>query len=194
MVSPESIIHAALLTQIFVLGIVFVGAVLLKQNETPGYLPIDQPITTSIFVLTLGNAIISLLLLCLSNAYSTLWMPLAREMSFTGIRWQTSLLAVWVIDIFFVSYVAKKTGGSRSSPFAALFFVFPTIALFLHEPGWRLFLYTGLVVVLFSLANIFPDEGEQQERISDQMNQLCFWFVSVAAFILTTTIGFVTRE
>ncbi len=109
-----------------------------------------------------------------------------KEIPFHGIEWQQAILGVWILDILLLAILVDFTGGSHSSPFTSLFFVFPTIALFLHESGWRLVLYTGLVALLFSVSFRKPAEPDPSTMFS-------YWFVSVASFILTTAIGFVTR-
>ena len=186
-ISPESIIAAALITQVSVLAIVFLGALSLRLSEVPGYLPVDQPRSNQIFVFTLGVAVFSVAILCLSNAYSEMWLPAMKLMSFSGIPWERSILTVWITDLILLGFLVRHTGGGLSSPFTSLFFVFPTIALFLHESGHRIFLYTGLSIVLFTMTLVSNEED------SNSTHRFCFWLVSVSCFVLTTAVGFVTR-
>lgn len=188
--NPESVVGAALITQVAVIFVVFVGALLLRRGEEPGYRLIDVPKSSTIFRYLLGLGLLTLIILCFSDAFSNIWRPFAGVPFFGIMTWKTALFATWLIDILSVGALVAFTGGSRRSPFLATLFVFPTIALFLHESGSHLIDYTGIATVLYSLF-LFPwFDGSDNIR----ENTECVWWVTVCCFVLTTGLGFITRQ
>jgi hypothetical protein len=188
---PESVIAAAVITQICVLGIVFLGAYFRRRFERPSYFLLNN----NIFMYELAVALITMLIFFLSNAFSVFWVPVAKDLSFNGIiQWDSSILLVWIIDILSLSELVNYTGGSSSSPFTPLFFVFPTIALFLHEPIWRVILYAGLVFVLFTYRVWIYYGHRERYNLEETISKFPLCFVSVASFVLTTAIGVWTRK
>ena len=190
-IGPETIISAAFIAQIAVLLIVLIGS-LFRIN------PSDQGITWPsrkrltnpnglILGWLAGSTIITLLVLGLSDAFSAQWLPITRGLQFSGVPWEWAICTVWIWDISLLGSLVRYTGGAGSSPFTSLFFVFPTIAIFLHESGLRLIIYTALAVFFFSIC--IPDSSDEEPS-----SKLSFWLVSVASFVLTTAMGFFTRQ
>lgn len=186
-ISPGNIIAAAFLAQIAVTLIVSLGTAL-RQAENRIWTSRASQVNENgpIYKFLAIAAVITLLLLSLTDAFSPLWVPTMRDFQYGGIPWGSAILWVWISDILLIGWLVGYTGGSRTSPFTPLFFVFPTIALFLHEPGWRIFLYAALVVNLFTFCLFIPVNEDQQNKSS-------FWLVSAASFALTTATGFFTR-
>ena len=189
-IDPGTIIAAAFIAQIAILLIVLLGS-LFRPN------PSDQGVAWPsrkrqinpngrIFGYLAGSTIITLLVLGLSDAFSALWLPITRGFQFSGFPWEWAILLVWILDISLLGSLVCYTGGALSSPFTSLFFVFPTIALFLHESGLRLILYTTLVVIIFTISILQTEEEKSRSTLS-------FWIVSVSSFVLTTGMGFFTR-
>jgi hypothetical protein len=187
-ISPGTIIAAAFITQIAVLLIVLLGSIFRPsgEDEDRSWRRPSNP-NGPIFGYLSGASIITLLILGMSDAFIAIWLPITRDVQLGGIPWETAILWVWILDILLLGLLVDYTGGCRTSPFTSLFFVFPTIALFLHESGLRLIIYTSLVVILFTI-NILKSREEDPPSI------LSFWLVSVASFVLTTTTGFITRQ
>jgi hypothetical protein len=186
-ISPSTIIAAAIMTQIAVLLIVLHGSIYRLRNEIEYSWQRQSSPNGPIYGFLAGITIFSLLILGLSDAFVALWLPIIKDAQFVGIPLGYAILSVWILDILFLGYLVIYTGGSRSSPFTSLFFVFPTIALFLHESGIRLVLYTTLVIILFTVSLV-------NSREENPISKLSLWIVSVESFILTTAIGFFTRQ
>jgi hypothetical protein len=186
-ITPNAIVLATIIMQASVLLIVYIGARILKIDEPPPE-PGCAPKTPLIFELTAALAIVSIIFIGLTDTLSGLWRPIADTMPFRGIPWEGVLLTIWIVDIFLLAGLTWHTWGSHLSPFSSLYFVFPTIALFLHEPRQRVILYTGLVIALYSITSTKKPEEEIQTT------RLCFWFVTVACFVLTTGMGIMTRR
>jgi hypothetical protein len=185
-ISPGTIIAAAIITQIAVLMIVLLGSIYRPINQIEYSWQRKSSPNGPIYGFLAGTAIISLLILGLTDAFTALWLPIMRDVQFVGIPWGKTILCVWILDILLLGKLVNFTGGSLTSPFTSLFFVFPTIAIFLHESGLRLILYTTLVVILFSFSFLKSKEENPTSKLS-------FWIVSVSSFILTTGMGYFTR-
>lgn len=189
MVSAKNIVAAALITQLAVLFIVILGAIFrptIDDNDRIWDRTRRFSKNGPIFTCVALASIPSLFSIVFTDAFSVLWVPMVRDIQFRGFPWENTILAVWIFDIILLGVLIYYTGGSRTSPFTSLFFVFPTIALFLHEAGWRLFLYSILVVFLFTFNIIIPREEDPPSIMS-------FWLVTVVSFALTTGMGYSTR-
>jgi hypothetical protein len=187
-IGPGNIIPAAVITHFAVLAIVLIGTLTRPRiSEEDRIWDRTRQFSKKgpIFEFLAGTAIVSFLIFGVTDVYSALWVPLLRDVQFSGIPSGTTLYWVWLFDIFLLGILVLYTGGSRTSPFTPLFFVFPTLAIFLHESGSRLIQYTALVAFLFTVSIKSKEE--------DPPSKLSFWFVSVLSFLLTVATGFFTR-
>ena len=181
-----SIIGTAIFAQVCLLVIVWIAAILIKFYEPRRYSAVEESVTLSIFSSSL-LMLIMLILLFITDGYIPIWSPVMKSFSFVGLNWSKVLLWVWIVDILLVSYFVRRTGGSKESPYTTLLFVFPPIAMLLHESLSRVSIYTALVVIFFSL---LLTEGKEKSTSA----QPAFWWVSVASFLLTTSVSYMTRS
>jgi hypothetical protein len=186
-ISPGNIVSAALLTQLSVIVIVFVGTLFRGDYESADYLIFERSQTKVIFGYTLLMAILTISIIVFTDASSATWRVMMRDVQFNGIAWQSAILGVWILDIVTLAILVGYTGGAASSPFTSLYFVFPTIALFLHEPRGHVIAYTFLVIFLYSFT-LIPHGGDSRRDAT-----ISQWIVSISCFALTVWIGMFTR-
>jgi hypothetical protein len=121
-----------------------------------------------------------------------IWLPLFNQEEWRSpITWSHALLITFVLDILVGTYFVFGTGGSRESPFQALYFLIPTLAVFLREPVSRVVFYVTLVAIAYSVTSLIANDNHDEAR--DTRQNLAHWFVSVASFVAAAVIGLLTR-
>ena len=192
-INPVNITGAALITQISLITIMFLGALILKLKSTASYIPHQFAWIILSFML-IGTGC-----LLFSDEFSTIWKPLFGDADLPVIKWSTALLIMFLTNIICVSILVSNTGGSRDSAFSPIYFILPALAIFLRESMGRIILYSVLVSIvftwnLFRLSSMFvwstytPQQDEENRNIS-----IAYWMVSIACLILATFIGYITR-
>jgi len=185
-INTVNIAGAALITQISLLAIMAIGAIIIHFVE------ITSNYNTRYSVLgwiVLVFSLLSMFFLVFSEEFSTLWKPVFRTTEPTLLVWSTSITIMFLINIFCVTVLVRATGGSVHSPFTPIYFILPALSIFLREGLGRILLYLGLVSLLFTV-NMFSvgySRGEDSKKIS-------LWFISIACFGLATYIGYITRS
>lgn len=179
--TPTNITGAALIAQFSIL-IILAGGSAIQSFDTL----YDVKTTPLILLLALA----SFGALFFSDEFSKIWRPLFGNANFSGIKWSTAIFIVFIANTAAVSILVDLTGGSMTSPFTPVYFMLPALAIFLREPAVRILIYLAVVIVLFSfnLRNFDRNTG----RIS-VMQARAYWIVSIACFVLTTYIGYITR-
>lgn len=150
-----------------------------------------RPTLSGHAALILTLALISLGLLGASDAFSSLWAPLLQQPVGWLTSWSTALLWVFLLDIAVLTILVFSSGGGQDSPFQPIYFLLPTLAIFLHEPAGRVITYLALVALSFSISMLKTLEVGRDEEVRWRG---AYWFVSLASFALATTIGLLTRR
>lgn len=181
-ITTTSIIAAALIAQVSLLGIMAVvsSLVALGYRGRHGFPYV-------VLLLALGT----LVPLMFTEGYSATWAPVLGASSGSALSRATSMLTVFLADIAAVHILVWRTGGSRQSPFQAIYFLIPTLALFLREPLRHVLLYLALVILSYSLLSASSEVFEYRNEVS--VHRFAYWFGTVACFVLATYIGYVTR-
>ena len=181
-ITPTNITAAALVMQILLVSIIYIGIrILMAQNRELSSRSLRWHLG---WMVTLTLVTVALLLF--SDSLAGVWKPLFGQTYFPLVGSSRALLWVLLIDIGCTAWIVLQTGGSHRSPFTTIYFMLPPIAIFLREHTGRVIVYTFLVAFLFSVG--------MEEQPSEEMNvKAAYWFVSVASFCLTTFIGFITR-
>ena len=189
-IAPLNITVAALITQFSILLIVSIGAAILKKGDR--YMPIYSKSLTANFPWTILFFVLPTLgLLVFSDQLSGIWLPMFGDISFSGIPWSIALFVMFIADILLAAYMVYNTGGSDYSPFNAVFFILPALAIFLRESGIRIIVYLVLVVIGFSF-NLYKCAPESKSAGS-RLRRQAYLVISLLTFILVTFIGYVTR-
>lgn len=184
-ISTVNIAGAALITQISLLAIMTIGAIIIHfVGNTSPYKPSYSALGWIILICSL----LSLFSLVYSLEFSALWKPVFRSTEPTLLRWSTSILLMFLINIICVTILVRTTGGSVNSPFTPIYFILPALSIFLREGLARIMLYCALVSLLFSYNMLSADYNRDEANM-----KFSLWVVSIACFVLATYIGYITR-
>lgn len=188
-IRPINITAAALITQFFLVIIMFVGAMILKRGESRGSphhadtAPLPW-IILFLFIITIG-------FLGFSEDLIPVWRPLFGSATFPSVPTSVALLVMFTVDSVCLAVVVFLTGGSRTSAFGPMFFILPALAIFLREPLGRVLWYFGLTASLFSLCLLTPESVYRQRE--GRTDIVAYWVLAVLCLVLTTFVGYVTR-
>ncbi|MBX3609169.1 MAG: hypothetical protein KF871_04670 [Hydrogenophaga sp.] len=76
--------------------------------------------------------------------------PVFGELAFSGgLSRNTTYFVLFVADLLITFRLIQVTGGSKTSPFTAILFLLPTVAIFLREPASRFLFYAALAGGLY---------------------------------------------
>lgn len=187
-VSPANIAAGALIAQISIILIMFVGSLIMRRDERDEHLFSGVRSYSTLAWWILGHALLSLLILVSSDAFASLWAPIYRATPRLLSR-ATAMLLVLLANSLFVSYLVTKTGGVRSSPFLSMLFLQPTLAVLLREPRGRIILYFASVLVLFTVLMV---RAEDEDDMSEWRFRIAYWAVSVCCLLLTGVVAIIT--
>ncbi len=189
-ITPVTITGAAIITQLSIIFIMAICAVLLVLGDK--YTPIGySPGAASFVLILLILALISLGGLVFSDEFSIIWKPLFGGTIPTVIRSSTALFTMFTMDIICITIMVVRTGGSQISPFSPFFFTLPALAIFLREPRSRIFVYVILISLAFTV--FLRSHAEGSEKVGGRIRYIAYWCVSIACFALATFIGLITR-
>lgn len=182
-VTDTSIIAAALIAQVSVIVIMAVTSALVAVGHHG---------RGCFAYVVLVLALMTLIPLMFTRGYSATWGPLLGAGDTLGIARSTSMLIVFLANVGAVHVLVWATGGSRVSPFQAVYFLIPTLALFLREPLGHVLLYLSCVITSYSYLSAKP--GLEEDRPGEiGIDRFAYWLDAVACLILATYIGFLTR-
>lgn len=190
-VSPANITAAAVVMQFCLSAIIFVGAlwVIRQEKKFDRFYP-DRPNIGRYAAFLIAFSLISIGLLIFSDQFSGFWKPLSGEVSFSFVVWSRALLLVFCLNIICAAVLVQVTGGSYRSPFTAIYFILPALALFLRESPQRIVFYALTVSVLFVLGIIMRSQGPE---LDENTYMGAYGLVSVGCLMLSVVIGFITR-
>ncbi len=184
---------AFFVTQFLLLVIVFAGVLVLRAGEGSFSAFSENPrLATKHFPsFLLGFALVTLACLVFSQDFVLLSKPVFGDIEFPALSRSDAFLIVFTLNIFGAGVLMHATGGAKESPFAAVLFALPALAIFLREPPSRYFAYTGFAVVLF-LAFQRP-RGFGAAVLENPRHQTAFNVVTLGVLALSTLVGYVTR-
>lgn len=191
--SPTTLTTAFLITQFFLLLIVYFGIVALRSGEKTfsAFSNNPRPATRNLPSLVLGFSLITLAPLAFSQDFVLLSKPAFGDVNFPALPRDDAFLVVFLLDIIGAGFLMGLTGGSKDSPFSAVLFALPALSIFLHEPPTRFFFYTGLAVLLFLL---FPRPNASGNAVLENPKHiLAFQLVTLGCIALSSLVGFATR-
>ena len=191
--SPQTLTTAFLITQFFLLVIVYLGIVALMYGERrfSPYSDNPRPATRKLPSHVLGFALITLACLAFSQDFIALSKPAFGDVVFPALARDDAFLIVFLLNIVGAALLMGMTGGSKDSPFSAVLFTLPALAIFLREDPARFFIYTGLAVILFLLLRNAGTMG--RAVLENPKLQLAFQVVTLGCLALSTLVGYATR-
>lgn len=187
MITTTTLASGALIAQALVLGILGIAVLILRERSYFTYRDPNAhfPVVALVIVfLTLGP-------LLLSEGLTALWRPLLGTFRPVTVAHHTATLIIFVVDILCIAYLVAHTGGSQNSPFQAMFFLMPTLAIFLREPVASLLTYVALVATSFSFLLVWLPALDYTPY-SGAKHRLAYWFVSLASCFVAVFIGYYT--
>lgn len=189
--TPTNIVAGALVAQGSVLAIMYCGAKIIRREASLVRWYKDQPTYSHFAWHILPLALVSVGTLALSDGLSASWIPLLNPLRFAGLSWSSALLCVFLADIFVVTRLVADTGGSIESPFQPLYFLLPTLALFLREPTPRVILYVCAVATSFSWLLFRYRASHVDDR---GRSRIAYGVVSLLCLALACFIGLYLRS
>ena len=191
--SALNLTTALLITQFVLLVIVFAGILILRagENSLSAFSDNPRPATKHFPSYLLGFALITLACVAFSQDFVLLSRPVFGDLEFPSLKQSDAFLVVFTLNIFGAGLLMHVTGGAKDSPFAAVLFALPALAIFLREPPGRYFTYTAFAVVLF-LAFQKP-RGLGAAVVQNPRHQAAFNVVTLGVLALSTLAGYVTR-
>ena len=186
-----TIASGTLLSQVFVLVILALGAALLSQPygrlRERSRIPLpSHP------ALILGMTLFTLVPLLLSHGFAPAWRPLVGTLAPSAISDGSTMLIVLVVDVLGLSVLVAATGGSQQSPFQAVYFLLPTLALFLRQSPTRVLVTAAVVFASFSVLMGPRHFHNGHGYGGDRHNAVSYWFVSMASLAVAVYIGLAT--
>lgn len=182
--------------QVFLLLIAYVALRLLANSQPARDTAENSYSTLIVWVLA------ALLLILFSEDFYATWAVTLGELTLPTIPRSLSFLAVFILDIVFVTVLILRTGGGKRSPFTSVFFLLPTLAIFLNEPRERFLLYSFVcgVVYAVTLRVSFASASEYLTRSSfgeaargeEQVEDWAVRWTNLSCLALATLIGFIT--
>lgn len=194
---PDSILAAALVMQFLLFAIIATGSAMcnrLYEQWTPSYRRAGRAVYGS-FILFVGLFTIGALVF--SATFSKDWAPIVGNIVPLSYSSPHAIAFVFVVDTITVMVLTVSTGGAFRSPFTALFFLIPTLALLLRQSPHAVIWYTALVTVCFIAAAAhghFHTHGERLSYEDERAAVMAFAFVSIAAFWLAVYVGITTAR
>lgn len=192
-VAPTTLTTAFLITQFFLLLIVYVGILALKYGEK-SYSPFSgnpRLATRSLPSFALGFSLITLACITFSQDFVLLSKPAFGGIEFPSLSRGAAFLIVFVLDIVGSGFLMVITGGSKDSPFSAVPFALPALSIFLRESPTRFFFYTALAVAVFMF---FPRASDVGKSVLENPKHIfAFQVVTLGCLALSTLVGYATR-
>jgi hypothetical protein len=191
--SPTSLTTAFLITQIFLLLIVYFGILALRYGEKTfsAFSNNPRPATRNLPSLVFGFSFVTLAPLAFSQDFVLLSQPAFGDVLFPALPRDDAFLIVFLLDIIGAGILMGFTGGAKDSPFSAVLFALPALSIFLRENPTRFFFYTGLAVVLFLIFSRSNSSGNAV--LENPKHVLAFQLVTLGCLALSTLVGYATR-
>ncbi|MFC7297958.1 hypothetical protein [Herminiimonas aquatilis] len=193
-IQPINIAGATIVVQLFTIIIIAIGSAIMKGGiqdisvydslyPRAAYQRVDGDI--------IWFALLSFVVIVMSAQFFPTWKPILGDMSMYPIAEGITFPLLFCIDLIFVTRIIALSGGAKSSPFSAILFMLPGLAIFLRQPPTLFLIYTLFAILLFIFlsSSIFP--GFEQER--NPRYTRAFRIVNILCLVLTTIIGYITR-
>ncbi len=131
------------------------------------------------------------------------WSPILGNVALPSIPTSSAFMAVFILDLTFITVLIYRTGGAKASPFTSLLFLLPTLAIFLREPANRFLTYAFLVGSIYaimlrvgSLVSTHPSQNQAfavPARDEEQVHDWATRWTNITCLALATLIGYITR-
>ena len=99
-----------------------------------------------------------------------------------------AIILTLLVDVFLVGYMVRLTGGGQISPFVGLFFVLPTIALFLKMPFNLIVIYAVMTVVVYLI--LLPKRFFADGRDHEKALKIASVVIRITCLMLTMSVAY----
>ncbi|EGK72487.1 hypothetical protein METUNv1_01252 [Methyloversatilis universalis FAM5] len=196
-ITPAALSGASIVIQICVLTIAYVALGILGRS-------LNGRLTTrgshSTLVLWL---LLTIIVIVMGEDLYAQWSPVLGNVALPSIPREGAFVAVFVLDIIFVTVLIFRTGGAKMSPFTSILFLLPTLAIFLREPAWRFLLYSFFVGIIYvsmlkvgSFTSSFVPSSDlfsTRKRDDEVTHDWATRWANMACLALATLIGYITQ-
>lgn len=183
--------NAFVVTQFFLLVITFVGIVVLHRGEMrlTRMLGTQRP-ASKLFYPVFGFALLTIGILVFTEDVLLFSKPVFGDLDFPSISRSTAFILVFFANLLGAAALILGTGGSKESPFGAVLFTLPALAIFLRETPGRFITYTIVAAILFLLVQKDITENTYKENTNYRS---AFAWVTLLCLALSTLVGYATR-
>jgi len=187
---------ALVVFQFFIAFILSIGIAITSRGYNPEHGIRIQSAKNPVVILflILISTFITLGPILVTDSFAATWGPAYGATSHFGLGIGSVKLWVFVVDILMTSWIISKTGGWKFSPFPALPFNIPVIAILLGESGIRVGVYVCLISSIYGLSLFIGRSHFAGVKAGRAEDDVSLWVVTVLALTLTTLIGVLTRH
>jgi len=183
--------NAFVVTQFFLLVITFVGIAVLHRGEARITRMLGEPRPASrLFYPVFGFALLTIGILVFTEDVLLFSKPVFGDLDFPSISKSTAFALVFSLNLVGAAALIIGTGGARESPFGALLFILPALAIFLRETPGRFISYTIAAAILFLIVQY--DEVAHDYKENTNYRKAFAW-VTLLCLALSTLVGYATR-
>jgi len=196
--SPITLSGASIVIQVCLLLISFVALWLLSKSYPSREIAKDSYSTLIVWFL------LALLVILFAEDLYASWAGILGDLTLPTIPVASSFLAVFILDIVFVTVLILRTGGTKKSPFTSVLLLLPSLAIFLREPRIRFLIYSAVCAVIYALTlrislhkpgdAVIDTRGSFVEpaRDDEQAEDWSVLWTNLACLALGTLTGFIT--
>jgi hypothetical protein len=196
-ITPAALSGASIVIQICLLTIAYVALGILGKSLSGR---ISTRGSHSTLVLWL---LLTIVVIVMGEDLYAQWSPVLGEVQLPSIPRELAFVAVFILDIVFVTLLIFRTGGAKLSPFTSILLLLPTLAIFLQEPAGRFLLYSFLVGLVYvtmlkvgSFASRYAlgsDELSVRKENDEVTHDWATRWTNIACLALATLIGYITQ-
>lgn len=196
-VQPSTLAGASIVIQIFLLLISYVALILLSKSYA------GREVTRRSYSTLVAWILITLVLLLMGEDLYATWEAILGSISLPTVPRNYSYLAVFFIDIIFVTILILRTGGTKNSPFTSILFLLPTLAIFLREPTGRFLSYAITVGIVYAallrkrlyvpIADFDRSEYDGPSKSDQAIEDWATIWTNISCLVLATLVGYITR-
>jgi hypothetical protein len=188
---PVNVAGATLVVQFCLLTIIVLGIACHRETESPR--PELNRLKERGYRLAACLALFSILLIALTDDFYTVWSPITGDLQLPTLGRGGVFLFIFGMDIVACMILIAWTGGTRSSPYTAVLFLIPALAMFLREPPIKFFIYST-VVGIYYLVTCRPElAGRVHMGWEKDGTVYAHRVVNIGCLILATVTGYITR-
>ena|SRR5690348_2717734 len=192
-IAAPNIVGAALLTQLMLVLVLAIAlGMLARPFASRGRFREGESFQTSFGAWVLIFLLIATFApLLLSDAFAQFWGPLFGTKTPGGLAWTSALTIVFLCNLMVSGILIYLTGGSAVSPFQAMLFLFPPLAIFLRQPVSRIVIYGVLACIIYGWLLFFEAAKFKDRRVI--RNKVATTFVAASCLLISLVIGIITR-